>query len=78
MDLRLSTQRYPDRTAEAEMGLSWGVPRALHAEGALVGQLQLMWVQARVPWGAPGRGHPSGVAGVEVVLHTAGARATHL
>lgn len=36
-----SHRGYPDRTAEAEVGLSWGVPWVFHAEGILTEQMNL-------------------------------------
>lgn len=38
------------------MGMGWGGPGTVCAEGTLVGQLKLKWVQTRVSTGVPCRG----------------------
>lgn len=38
------------------MDMGWGGPGTVYAEGTLVGQLKLKWVQARVSSGTPFRG----------------------
>ena len=56
----------PGGMARVEVGKGWDSSEALYAEGALAGELKLMWVQAGRSYGFMHRGHLGKIAAAEV------------